>query len=316
MITYSKFLIYGFFILCFSSLYSMEDIKNLPNDIVRDMIIKYQIDEASIYLAQLLHLPRTKIQKKFSRSLKKYKNNLEAYHNPGSRFITDIKETNLKMEQITNMLNYTTKIYGKKSEPYKVLLSSLKIQEHLIKNYEKSIQEEKFENSILAQNNLKKMTFILEALFLTAISEEELAENRKLYRQLSLQFHSDKTANDTKEIQKQKSDFFGTTIEPLLSSNKKDNSLENIVKSIREKRDAIIEQINNPSILNQTTQFCCTITLPSIGQGLGIALCNKTFAKLMPRSAGENDAHNACITAARKTALEIETKLIKLSHRL
>lgn len=311
-------LLHTFLLVSFSSLYSMDETTNLPKNVIKDLIINYQIDEPSTYLAQLLSLPRTTINKKLSKSLTKYTDDLKYYSDSRERYTADLKETSLKLQQTTNTLTYAEKTHGKNSEPYKVLLLSLKIQEYLIKRYESLIEQDKFNNLVITQDTVEKMTLLLEALYLTAVSKEQLQENQKLYRQLSLKFHPDKTSNDNNEIQQQKNEFF-TTLEPLLNSqtsNTSNSHLNDIIKSIREKRNEIIEQINNPSALTYAGRFLCSTALPVIGEGIGIALCHKTFAQVMPRSAEENILHDICITNARSTALEIETKLVKLSGRL
>lgn len=165
----------------------------------------------------------------------------------------------------------------------------------------------------ITQNHLKEMTFLIEALYLIATTKDKINENKKLYRQLSLKFHPDKLQKFDKQIQEEKSSFF-TTLEPLLGDDKSNNHLNNIVKTIREKRNEIIDQINNPSISTYAAHFFCSTALPTIGHGLGIALCHKTFSQIMPRSADENILSDICVANARRTALDIETKLVKIPH--
>jgi hypothetical protein len=165
----------------------------------------------------------------------------------------------------------------------------------------------------LAKNNLKEAILIIEALYLTAITKEELKENSKLYKKLSLNFHPDKTKYDNEELKEQKSEFF-KTFTPLLSANTSNEHLNGIIKSIHEKRAEIIEHINNPSALTYAGHFFCSTALPPIGQAIGTILCHKTFAQIMPRSEGENILRDICVTKTRETALEIETKLVKIPH--
>jgi hypothetical protein len=293
----------------------MEETEALPKNIIKDLVIKYQFDEKTAYLAKLLSLPKNSINNKLSQSLKRYKEELEEYRNSGNHHKTDYEDTERNMQQINTALESTEKSLGKNSKPYKVLLASLKAQENLIKHYETSIEDEKLDNLAIAQNSLEKMSIILEALYLSATNEQEIEENKKLYKKLSLEFHPDKTINEDNNIQQQKNDFF-KTFKPLLSSNTNNNHLDDTIKAIHEKRNEIIQRINNPSILTHIAHLSCSTALPHIGQAIGAALCNKTFTKLMPSSAEENICNTACVNSARKTALQIETKLVKLPRHL
>jgi len=270
------------------------------------MIIKYQIDETSIYLAKLLSLPRAAIKNKIDQSFEKYKGELKEYSNSGQYHAQDLKETQHKAKQIKKRL---------KKENNKNLLASLKIQNLLIQKYESAIDAEKLNNLTGAQNRLEKMTFLIEALYLTAITAEELRENNKLYRHLSIHFHPDKAKNEDGEIKEQKNEFF-KTFTPLLSSNTSNDHLRNIIQSIQEKRNERIEQINNPSALASAGHFLCSTAIPPIGQAIGTFLCHKTFAQIMPRSEDENILRDICVMKSRDTALEIETKLVKLPRHL
>lgn len=318
MITYSKIFIHSFLVLCFLPLCSMEDIKYLPKDIIRDMITKYPIDENSVYLIKLLSLSKDNIKNKFNKNLSKYHEYREECANPRYHHSIDFTETKGKINRINTILNVFRRRFGKETLPYKNLLTDLKIQKNFLESYEISLHNDQLSHRIDIENKnytLTKMTLILEALYLTTTSsKEDLQQNKQLFKKLSLQFHPDKINNLNEATIKEYQSFF-TTFQPLLSADENSNRLNHIIESIRKKRNDTREQINNPPALTCAAHFFCSTALPSIGEGLGIALCNKTFAKLMPSSARENDTHNACITAARKTALEIETKLVKLSHR-
>lgn len=164
-----------------------------------------------------------------------------------------------------------------------------------------------------SSDSLNKILLILEALYLISINQDDIDDNKKLYRTLSLKFHPDKKTEPT--IKKEYSDFF-TEMGPILNENQSNNHLDIMIESIHRKRNEIIEQINNPSALTYAGHFFCSTALPVIGKGLGIALCHKTVAQIMPRSAEENILHDICVAKARQTALEIETKLVKLSRHL
>src|SRR5579863_9391293 len=88
MIKYSKFLVYSLLILSASFSYSSQ-MDDLPKYAIKDMIIKYQIDETSIYLAKLLSLSRTAIKNKIDQSFEKYKDELEEYSNSGQYHAQD-----------------------------------------------------------------------------------------------------------------------------------------------------------------------------------------------------------------------------------
>ena len=100
MIKYLTFSMPGFLILFASFLHSSQEEVILPKNIIKDLIIKYQIDEDSIYLTKLLSLPRTTINEKFSKSLEKYKIELQEYSDSKNHYATDLKETKLKIQEI------------------------------------------------------------------------------------------------------------------------------------------------------------------------------------------------------------------------
>ncbi len=266
MIKRSIFLINSFLLLSLSSSQSAKEATDLPKRIIKDLIIKYQINEKIQYLAQFLPLDRTTLENTFFETLEKYEKHIEDLQNSAN------------------------------SENY----------------YSIDLRETEHKNDIL-----KKMSLILEALYLASITTNDLKKNKLLYKKLNLKFHPDKLVNTDEETKKEKTEFF-QNIEPLLSSNTNDNCLNDMIKSIHEKRNEIIEQINNPpllkTILNNAVKFNCATTLPVIGEAFGIALCNKTFAKLIPNSPQENKYRNECVANIRQSALQIEMKLIKLSR--
>src|SRR6266404_4843200 len=315
MVKRASFLIYSLLILHLTFLQSGQEDIVLPKRIMRELINKYQINEEIAYLAQLLSLPRLVIKNKFIKYLKKY-NNLQQSNACKSHYSTDLKETERKAQQLTTVLKLANQSLTKNSEPSIVLQKSLNIQNKLINNYKILINNEQIVHLIDKDNNLKKMSFILEALYFTAIDTKDLKENQKWYKLLSKKFHPDKTHHLDEKTQEEATNLF-KTFQPLLNDNKSNNHLNDMIKAIREKRNESIEQINNPSLKNMVykyiTEFNCQTTLPIIGEGIGVALCNKTFAKLMPSSARENEYRDACVASARNSALQIETKLIKHS---
>ncbi len=313
MIKYIKLLLCSFLAAPISSLYAMQEIEHLSKSTIKDMIIKYQIDKQSVYLAELLSLPRETLLDNAAQSLHQYQEDLQEYRTSGNHHAQDLTETKNKIAAITHVLNYTQRNVVNSNEPHTVLLKSLNLQEGLALQYEHAIENEKQSNFANAQNSLDKLTFLLEALYLTATTQEQLDENSKLYKKQSLRFHPDKIQDEESEIQKQKANFF-TILQPLLGSDTGADHLNNIVKSIHEKRSERIEQINNPSALTYAGHFLCSTTLPVMGHGLGAALCHKTFAQVMPRSEDENILRDICVASARKTALYIETKLAKIPY--
>src|SRR5579863_9779794 len=318
MIKYSKILLLNFFALSISSLDAMQEIEHFSKKTIKDMIIKYQIDETT-YLTKLLSLSRENINDKFIKWLTKYREyeeELQTSVTSKSCYAEDFKRTKHKFQQANTQLKVFRKRFGEETAPYTNRLADSKILEQLLKNYELSIKEEQLSFCIDIKNKkyaLKKITLILEALHLNAISEEDLNKNKKLYKQLSLKFHPDKIKNLDDNIKQEKAEFF-KTFTPLLSEDKSTDHLNNIVKAIHEKRNEIIEQINNPSTLTYAGHFLCLTALPPIGQAIGTILCHKTFAQIMPRSEGENILRDICVTKTRETALEIETKLVKIPH--
>jgi hypothetical protein len=314
MVKYVKFLLCSFLAASISSLYTMQEIEHLSKKTIKDMILKYQFDKQSVYLASLLSLPRQTLLGNVDQSLKQYQEDLQEYHASGSHYTQDLAETKKKISTITTVLNYTERNLVNSNEPYIVLSKSLSLQKCLVLQYERAMENEKRSNFANAQNTLDKMTFLLEALYLTATTPEQLSENSRLYKQLSLRhFHPDKIKNEEYEIQEQKGNYF-KTFQPLLGSDAGTDHLNNMIKAIHEKRSEAIERINNPSALTSAAHFLCSTTLPVMGHGLGAALCHKTFAQVMPRSKDENVLRDICVASARKTALEIETKLVKIPY--
>ncbi len=298
MVKYLKLLIFSFLATSISSLYTMEEgIEYLSKNTIKDMIIKYPIEETS-YLTELLSLSREAIKNKLNQSPQK---EAEKYSECEEHYAQDLKETKDKAQQIETRL---------KKEKNTKLLESLKIQNFLIQEYEAAIKEEKL---VITQKSLEKMSFLIEVLYFTSTTQEELNENKKLYKQLSLKFHPDKIKNLDENIKQETTEFF-KTFTPLLNKDTNSNHLVNIVRAIREKRNEIIDQVNNPSISTYAAHFFCSTALPTIGHGLGIALCHKTFAQIMPRSAEEHILSDICVANARRTALDIETKLVKIPH--
>ncbi len=299
MIKSSNLLIFSLLAASMSFLYTMEEeIKHLSKSTIKDMIVKYPIDETS-YLTKLLSLPREAINKKLNQSLiKEAKNHSEC----DKYYAQDLEETKYKVQQIEKCL---------KKENNAKLLESLKIQNFLMQEYETAIKNEKL---AITQNSLDKMAFLIEVLYLTSTTQDDLHENKKLYKQLCLKFHPDKIKNLDENVKEEKTEFF-KTFAPLLGEDTNSNHLVNIVRAIRQKRNDIIECINNPSVSTSVTHFFCSTALPRIGYGFGAALCHKTFAQVMPRSAKENILRDICIASARNTALEIETKLVKIPFR-
>jgi hypothetical protein len=264
-------------------------------------------------LASLLSLSRETLLNKATQSVQQYQDDLKEYRCSGSHHAQDLAETKDKISAITHALSYTERNLVNSNEPYIVLLKSLNLQKRLALQYEQTIENEKRSNFANAQNSLEKITFLLEALYLTATTPEHLSENSKLYKRQSLHFHPDKIQDKEHEIQEQKSNFF-KILQPLLGSDTGTDHLNNMIKTIHEKRNERIEQINNPSALTCAAHFFCSTSLPIIGHGLGAALCHKTFAQVMPRSADENILRDICVTSTRKTALYIETKLAKIPY--
>lgn len=318
MIKSSKLLIFSFLASSISFLHTMQEIEHLSKKTVKDMIIKYQIDNQSIYLASLLALPRETLINDVSESLKQYQEDLKKYRSSETHYAQDLKETEKKHSATNKVLNYIVDNFGENIEPYKVLSVSSNLQKNLMLQYERAIENEKTTNFAYAQNNLDKITFLLEALYLTATQPKHLSENSKLYKRQSLHFHPDKIQDKESEIQEQKSNFF-KVLQPLLGSDTGTDHLNNIVKAIHEKRNERIEQINNPSALTYAGHFFCSTALPMIGKGLGAAVYHKTFAQIIPRAENENTPnenilYNICVASARKTALDIETKLVKIPY--
>lgn len=283
MITSSKFFIRGFLVLCFLPLYSMEIII-IPNAETKELAETKKLKEKTKQLIIKYQL--------IKKSLPYLVQLLSLNRNELLEKITNENTKNETLfKQYTQLLNQKTPIeYNDKKE-------------------------------------LKIIRLMIRALYLTSTEQDDIEANKKLFTQISLQYHPDKVANNLNHIDQSlweplKLDYqeFCKEYQSLLKNNDPDicykiiESIDQKRNDIIKKRNEIIEQINNPPALTCAAHFFCSTALPTIGQGLGIALCNKTFAKLMTRSAGENDAHKACVIAARTTALDIETKLVKLSR--
>src|SRR5438132_1139253 len=298
-----RLLVCSLLILYFLSLQATEEgmeekVKALPKSAVKKLIIKNPINEEIIYLTKLLSLSRDEVKNEFMETLSEHSDYKAQLQEPTTFNNIHLKEFNLIKNKINNFntqLRVFRKRFGEETKPYTNLLLRLEIENNTLKQYKILLKNEI--NEIIENKNdtLKRMSLILQALYLNSTSSEDFKENKHWYRLLSKKFHPDKIKNVTEEIKKENTDFF-SIFEPLLQSNKKNNSLKNMILSIYDKknekmqtRSDLIGQINNTR--NNSSLFLnfnCGQTLPMIGEGLGAALGNKLFASLKFITSEEN----------------------------
>jgi|GEM_PF-6926003 len=148
---------------------------------------------------------------------------------------------------------------------------------------------------------LNSMIIFSSALFLKSTTENELAENVKLGKRLSLKYHSDKTKDNPAE-----QEFF-KEYQPVLLNNKPNEFLEKINRELNRQQSDFYASIN-PSLKQIYLYQASPLILP-VAYLSGYYIADR----LLPQKYTESKIAERCINRIQAYAFNIEKKQLELN---
>jgi hypothetical protein len=263
------------------------------------------------YLIDLLKSnSREEIQKELTFELGDYKATKE-------KTKKELQEIEQELTNIQKKITSGTS-FLKKSKPSPIISLIVSVNEaHMQNLLEKQHYIKNNDDKDDKNASYEKMLYLTDALRLLSSSENDLSDNKKLYKKLSVQYHPDKT-NNISENEQQKNILFFKHINSLFNEQKVIDAeryfydhLENIIKdNTQESNQTFLQMIEKTSLDG------ATFAGSWLGHATGFITGYKIITYLIPQKNTEANEAQAFVMKSLSSAFRIEKTLLKLRKNL